>query len=177
MKRFVLLAMLAGSLAIHSAQADSKNSTTLTSPDGQYQLVTSDAWAPADFPVDNVEISAANKSHGEYVEVIAEDLGSYTSSIVRYTQAKRDTMALSLDNPRLTALVESKINGYNAAHCEIHGQLPNTNTSIGYSLTVLKTKTHYIQIVAWTKDSYFNYRKDDLAALAQGFSETSDSPK
>ena len=147
--------------------ADSKDTTTLTSQDGQYQLVVSDKFETADFKVDNVEISAINKSRGEYVEVIAEDQGQYTSSLTRYAQAKRDTMALSLDNPRLTALEQIKINGHNAVRCEIHGQLPNTDTSIGYSLTVLKTKSDYIQIVAWTKESLFSLRKNG-AGIACG---------
>ena len=167
-------------IALFSAQftrADSNKTTTFTSPDGQYQLTLSDGWTNADFQVANAEIVAMNKHRGEYVGLIADDQSSYTNSLVRYAQAKRDTMALSLDNPKLTAPVAMKVNGYDAVRCEIHGQLPNSDTSIGYSLTVLKTKTQYIQIVAWTRDSQFNDRKDELLGLANGFSEPSDAQK
>jgi hypothetical protein len=178
-KRLILfLAMLIGSLAIiQSTRADSKNTTTFTSPDGQYQLTLPDGWTTADFQVATAAITAMNKHRGEYVELIVEDQANYTNSLLRYAQAKRDTMALSLDNPKLSQPVETKINGYDAVWCEIHGQLPNTDTSVGYLLTVLKTKGEYIQIVTWTKDSQFGDRKSELQALANGFSEATGSAK
>jgi hypothetical protein len=177
MKPHLLTALLAMSFVCSTVQADSKKTITLTSPDGQYQLVLPDSWETANFNVANALISAENKSRGEYVEVIAEDASNYTSDIVRYAQAKRDTMALSLDNPRITAPQETKINDLPAVRCEIHGQIPNTNTSVGYVLTVIKTKDHYIQVVAWVKESRFNDRQADLTSLADGFSETSGNQK
>jgi hypothetical protein len=177
MKRFILLAVASLLALAPRAHADSKNTTTLSSPDGQYELTLPDSWEAADFHVDKVQIGAENKSRGEYVEVIAENQRDYTDSLTRYAQAKRDTMALSLDNPRLTEPQQTKINGLPAVRCEIHGQLPNTNTAVGYLLTVIKTKTHYIQIVAWVKDSHFSDRKGDLTSLADGFSETSRAGK
>jgi hypothetical protein len=177
MKYRTLSAIAAVLFAFQSVRADSQKTITLSSPDGQYQLTLPDSWESANFNVQNVQIAAQNKSRGEYVEVIAEDASAYTNSIVRYAQAKRDTMALSLDDPRISAPEETTINKLPAVRCEIHGQIPNTNTSVGYLLTVIKTKTHYIQIVAWVKESRFNDRKSDLTALADGFSETSGSDK
>jgi hypothetical protein len=177
MKSQVLVAVATLLFTLSFARADSKNTVTLSSPDGDYELALPDGWESANFNVANAQISAENKSRGEYVMVIAEDTANYTSSIVRYAQAKRDTMALSLDNPRITAPQETKINDLPAVRCEIHGQIPNTNTIVGYLLTVIRTQTHYIQIVAWVKESRFNERKGDLTSLADGFSETASSGK
>ena len=134
-------------------------------------------WESADFHVQNVQIGASYKHRGEYAEVVADSREDYGDSLPQFADAKRDTMAQSLSNPILSPGLQLKINGLDAIRYELHGQLPGTNVTIGYRLTVLKTKTHYIQVIGWTEDSHFADNHDDLNSLAQGFSEKSDADK
>jgi hypothetical protein len=169
---FITLAILTAASPL--ARADSKDSKTFTSADGKYQLVLNKGWQTKDFHLDAVQIGALNKHLGEYVEVIAEDLQNYTDSLFQYAEAKRDTMAMSLDNPKMTAAQQVDVNGLAGLRYEIHGQLPNTETSVAFILTVTKTKTHYIQVVVWTKESHFKDDRADMENLANGFSEVKD---
>jgi hypothetical protein len=167
------LCLLCGEIAFpQPANGDTNSTTSLHSSDGQYQLVLGKGWTPYDFHLDAVQIGAIQKARGEYVEVIVENQSDYTNSLGAYARAKRDTMAISLDNPKLTSGQYSPINGHDAISFEIHGQLPGTNTSVGYTLTVIKTKTHYVQVIGWTQESHFTDNVNDLQALAGGFSET-----
>jgi hypothetical protein len=150
--------------------ADSKN-VTLQSSDGQYQLSAPSGWAAFDFHLDNVQIGARNKDRGEFAEVIVEQVQDYTSSLSQYAAAKRDTIAMCLDNARLSAGSTLKINDQDAIRFEIHGQLPNSKIVVGYLLTVIKDKDKYVQIVAWTDDSHFADNLSEMQSLAGGFSE------
>jgi hypothetical protein len=156
-----------------SLQAD--GSITLTSSNGQYNLTVPKGWGSADFKVDNVQIGASNPHRGEYAEVVADRQEDYAGSLKEFAQAKRDTMAMSLDNPHLFSGQALKINKQDAYRYEIHGQLPNTNVSVAYCLTVLATKTQYIQIIGWTEESHFADNRDELYSLAEGFSEKADA--
>ncbi len=170
------LCVLCGEIAFSARTlADGDSNVTLQSSDGQYQLVLGKGWTANDFHLDAVQIGAIQKHRGEYVEVIVENQSDYTNSLAAYARAKRDTMAISLDNPKLTAGQYSQINGRDAISFEIHGQLPGTNTSVGYCLTVMKTKTHYVQVIGWTVESHFPDNVNELQALAEGFSESSNS--
>ncbi len=153
------------------------DAVTLTSPGGQYRLVAPNGWGPADFHVDNVQIGASNPHRGEYAEVVADRQDDYVGSLRQFAEAKRDTMAMSLDNPRLSPPQQLKVNGQDAFRYEIHGQLPGSNVTVGYCLTVLATKTHYIQVIGWAEDSHFSDDRQELNSLAQGFSEKSDAQK
>jgi hypothetical protein len=170
---FVFLAAAASPLA----HADATDSNILHSTDGQFQLVVPKGWEAKDFHLETVQIGTVNKKLDEYAEVIAENRSDYTNSLQEYADGKRDTMAMSLDNPRLTAGEHVKVNGAEGFRYEIHGQIPNSKVSIGYTLTIFKSKSHYIQIVAWTQDSHFSERIVDLQNLAAGFSENSDAQK
>jgi hypothetical protein len=177
MKLLALTIVTIAILASEIARADSGDSKSFLSADGQYQLVLTKDWESADFHLDTVQIGAVNKHADEYVEVIAEDQQNYVDSLDQYAEAKRDTMAMSLDNPRMTAAQRLTINGFDAMRFELHGQLPNSNVSIGYVLTVIKTKTHYIQVVGWTQDSHFSDNRVQLEGLAGEFSETANAGK
>jgi hypothetical protein len=157
------------------ARAD--DSITLSSPDGRYHLSVPKAWSLADFKVDNIQIGASNPHRGEYAEVIADPQEDYVGSLKQFAEAKRDTMAMSLDNPRLSPAQELKVNGQDALRFELHGQLPGSGVSVGYCLTVFATKTHYIQVIGWSEDSHFDANRQELNLLAQGFSETTDAQK
>jgi hypothetical protein len=176
LRSFVLVAVM-GMLTVQLVRADSGENNTLVSADGQYQLVVPKPWESNDFHLPNVQIGAIDKHRGLYAEVVVERQGDYTDSLQQYADAKRDTMAMSLDNPRLTAGQWAKINGHDAVRFEIHGQLPNSSVSIGYSLTVIKTRTHYVQVIGWTEDSHFADNRANLESLAGGFSETSGGGK
>jgi hypothetical protein len=170
------LCVLCGEMSFPGgAMGDADSTVTLHSGDGQYQLVLGTGWAPYDFHIDAVAMGAIQKKRGEYVEVIVENQSDYTNSLGAYARAKRDTMAMSLDNPKLTAGEYAKVNGFDAMNFEIHGQLPGTNTSVGYWLTVIKTKAHYVQVIGWTTESHFSDNVGELSGLAGGFSETSNS--
>jgi len=175
MRRFFSLVIAMGMLTAPWVLADSGDTNTLRSADGQYQLVVPNSWQSNDFHLPNVQIGAIDKPRGEYAEVIVERQEDYTDSLQQYTDAKRATMAMSLDNPRLTNGESPKINGQDAVRCEIHGQLPNSGVAIAYSLTVIKTKTHYVQVIGWTEESRFAANRAELESLAGGFSETSGS--
>ncbi|MGD0389104.1 MAG: hypothetical protein ABSC42_09135 [Tepidisphaeraceae bacterium] len=177
MPRLFFLVMAMGMLSAQWAPADSGDNNTLRSADGQYQLVVPKPWQSNDFHLPNVQIGAIDKHRGLYAEVVVERQEDYTDSLREYADAKRDTMAMSLDNPRLTAGVWLKIKGQDALHFEIHGQLPNSSVSVGYSLTVIKTKVHYVQVIGWTEDSHFADNQAELEGLADGFSETSGAGK
>jgi hypothetical protein len=150
---------------------------TLQSANGQYQLVVPKGWGPADFHVNDVQIGASYPHRGEYAEVVADRQEDYVGSLAQFAQAKRDTMAMSLDNPRLSPIQQIKMHGQDAFCFELHGQLPGSSLSVGYCVTVLATRTHYIQIIGWTKDSHFSENRDDLCSLADGFSEKADAEK
>jgi hypothetical protein len=177
MKRLALIMVTVAILALPPARAGSSDGKTIRSADGVYQLVLSKDWEPADFHVDTAQIGATNKHSGEYVEIVAEDRQAYVDSLQQYAEAKRDTMALSLDNPRMTAAQRLTVNGLEAMRYDLHGQLPNSNTSVGYVLTVMKTKTHYVQVIGWTLESHFSDNQAELEGLAGGFSETADAGK
>lgn len=177
MKKMVLIIVTIATLALPRARGDSNDGKIFRSADGQYQLKLPGGWESADFQLDTVQIGAVNKHNGEYVELVAEDRQDYTDSLDQYAEAKRDTMALSLDNPRMTPGERVQVNGLDAVRFELHGQLPNSNTTVGYVLTVMKTKTHYIQVIGWTMESHFAADQADLQGLAGGFSETSGAGK
>jgi hypothetical protein len=177
MKRAFLMIVTIAALAMPPALADSNDGPTLRSADGQFQLKLPSGWESKDFQLDAVQIGAIDKKNGEYLELVAEDQQNYTDSLNQYAEAKRDTMALSLDNPHMTPGEGLRVNGLDAIRFELHGQLPNTNVSVGYVLTIMKTKAHYIQLIAWTKDSRFAANQAELAGLPAGFSETSAAGK
>jgi len=172
MKLLSFLIMAMAALTPQLARADSNDRKTFHSADGKYQLELSRDWESADFHINTVLIGAANKHSGEYVELVAENIQDYTDSLDQYAEAKRDTMAMSLDNPRLKPGERLEINGLHALRFEIHGTLPNSNVSVGYVLTVMKTKSHYVQIIGWTLEKHFADDLNDLQNLAAGFSET-----
>jgi hypothetical protein len=177
MKLLALTILTIAILASEIARADSSDGKSFRSADGQYQLILAKDWESADFHLDTVQIGAINKHDGDYVEIIAEDRQDYVDSLNEYAEAKRDTMAMSLDNPRMTSAGRLTINGLDAMRFEIHGQLPNSNVSVGYVLTVIKTKTHYIEVIGWTQESHFSNNQAELEGLAGGFSETSAAGK
>jgi hypothetical protein len=177
MQRLLFIAMGMAILTAQWARADSGDNNTLGSADGQYQLIVPKPWESNDFHLPNVQIGAIEKHRGEYAEVIVERQEDYTDSLQQYADAKRATMAMSLDNPRLTPGERLKINGQIALRFQIHGQLPNSSVSIAYSLTVIKTKTHYVQVIGWTEESHFASNRAELEGLANGFSETSNEGK
>ena len=177
MKHAILMIVTIATLAMPPALADSKNDLILRSADGQFQLKLSSGWESKDFKLDAVQIGAIEKKSGEYLELVAEDQQNYTDSLPQYAEAKRDTMALSLDNPHMTPGEGLRVNGLDAIRFELHGQLPNTNVSVGYVLTIMKTKAHYIQLIAWTKESRFTAHQAELEGLPAGFSEISDAGK
>jgi hypothetical protein len=177
MIRHALIVAAIAILPCQFASADATDGPTLHSSDGQYQLSLPKDWESKDFHLSTVQIGAMNKHKGEYAEVIVEDRGQYTDSLAQYAQAKRDTMAMSLDNPSLTAAREVKVNGLDGVLYELHGQLPNSETAIAYTLTCIKTKSHYVQIVCWTQESHFAENRDEREALAAGFTETPDAGK
>jgi hypothetical protein len=177
MKRLALIIVTIAISALAPARADSSDGKSFRSANGVYQLVLAKDWESVDFHLDTVQIGATNKHSGEYVEIIAEDRQEYVDSLQQYAEAKRNTMALSLDNPRMTSAERLTVNGLDAMRFELHGQLPNSNTSVGYVLTVMKTKTHYIQVIGWTQESHFADNQAELEGLAGGFSETSDAAK
>ncbi|MGD0462470.1 MAG: hypothetical protein ABSB74_08280 [Tepidisphaeraceae bacterium] len=168
----IILAILSLPIRVHADDA-----VTLTSPDGQYRLVAPKGWGPAEFHVDNIQIGASNPRRGEYAEVVADRREDYVGSLQQFAEAKRDTMAMSLDNPRLSPAQQLKISGQDAFRFEIHGQLPGSKVSVGYCLTVLATKTHYIQVIGWAEDSHFADNRQELNSLAQGFSENAGAQK
>jgi hypothetical protein len=169
------LCVLCGLIGISQVAGADSDSTTLRSADGQYQFVVPKGWEANDFHLDAVQIGAIEKHRGEYAEVIVENQADYTSSLMVYARAKRDTMAMSLNNVRLTAGQAVQVNGYDGYTFEIHGQLPSTNADVAYCLTVLRTKTHYVQVIGFVAESQFSKNRDELAGLAGGFSETGDS--
>jgi hypothetical protein len=174
---FLALILTIAMLASGPARADSGDGKTFRSADGQYQLVLTKDWESADFHLDTVQIGAINKHAGEYVEIVVENRQDYVDSLDEYAEAKRDTMALSLDNPRATPAQRVNVNGLDALRLELHGQLPNSSVSVGYVLTVIKTKTHYIQVIGWTLESHFSDNQAELEGVATGFSETSGAGK
>jgi hypothetical protein len=173
--KFLSIAILTLLALTPSLHAD--DSITLTSPNGQYSLTAPKGWGSADFKVDNVQIGASNPRRGEYAEVVAVRQEDYAGSLKQFAEAKRDTMAMSLDNPRLFPGQRLKINKQDAYRFEIRGQLPNTNVSVAYCLTVLATKTSYIQIVGWTEESHLAENQAELYSLAEGFSENAAAEK
>jgi len=172
MSRFFFLVMAMGMLVAPWIRADSGDTNTLRSADGQYQLVVPSSWESNDFHLPNVQIGAIEKHRGEYAEVIVERQEDYTDSLQQYADAKRATMAMSLDNPRVSPGERLKIKGQDALRFEIHGQLPNSGVAIAYSLTVIKTKAHYVQVIGWTEESHFAGNRAELEGLAGGFSES-----
>jgi hypothetical protein len=177
MNRWKFAAALVYMIALSAMPLLADDTATLKSADGQYQFVVPAGWESADFHVANVQIGATNKHLGEYAEVVAERLEDYVDSLTQYAEGKRDVMAMSLDNPMLTAGTALKINGRDAVQFEVHGQLPGSDIRIGYLLTVMKTKTHYIQVIGWTVDSHFPANRPDLENLANGFSEITENKK
>ena len=177
MIRFALIFLLVGLALAPLAHCDAADVNTLRSADGQFQLIVPKGWEAKDFHLETVQIGAINKQLDEYAEVIAENRADYTNSLQEYADGKRDTMAMSLDNPRLSAGEHVKVNGVDGLRYEIHGQLPNSKVSIGYTLTIFKSGTHYIQVVAWTQESHFSQRVAELQNLPAGFSENSDAQK
>ncbi len=170
----VIIAAMGAILSLATA-VRGDDSTTLSSADGRYHLIIPKGWSAADFHVDNVQIGASYPRHGEYAEVVADPQEDYVGSLKQFAEAKRDTMAMSLDNPRLSAGQQLKVNGQDAFRFELHGTLPGTSVSVGYCLTILATRTHYIQVIGWTEDSHFAENRDELNLLAQGFSEKADA--
>lgn len=168
----LILTILAAAPNLHA-----DDSITLTSPNGQYSLTAPKGWGSADFKVDDIQIGASNPHRGEYAEVVAVRQEDYAGSLKQFAEAKRDTMAMSLDNPRIFPGQRLKLNKQDAYRFEIRGQLPNTNVSIAYVLTVLATKTHYIQIVGWTEESHLAENQAELYSLSEGFSENSAAAK
>jgi hypothetical protein len=177
MKRVILIIAAISALVFQQARADPGDGKIFRSSDGQYQLTLTKGWESTDFHLDTVVIGAINKHAGEYVEVVAEDVQNYTDSLDQYAEAKRDTMALSMDNPRMTGGEPLEVNGVKAMRFEIHGTLPNSNVTVGYVLTVMKTKTHYIQVIGWTQETHFADNRKDLENLVAGFSENADAQK
>jgi len=177
MNRLTLLMAIVWLMALSAAPLRADDTVTLKSTNGQYQLVLPAGWASADFQVDNVQIGASDKHLGEYAEVVAEPLKEYVDSLTQYAEGKRDTMAMSLDNPLVTSGSAIKVDGRDALQFDVRGQIPGTNVRIGYSLTVMKTKTHYVQIIGWTLDSLFENKRSDLENLANGFSEPAEAKK
>ena len=177
MPRLVFFAAATAILTVQLALADSSDNNVLRSDDEQYQLVVAKQWQAKDFHLANVQIGAIDDGRGLCAEVIVERLEDYTDSLPQYADAKRATMAMSLDNPRLSPGERLKINGQDAVRFEIQGQLPSSGVGVAYSLTVIKTKTHYVQIVAWTGQSHFAENRVELEQLAGGFSETAGAGK
>lgn len=139
--------------------------------DSRYDLKLPTGWEHHDFGLPTVAIGGINKNRGEYVELIAEDPAQYTDSLVEYAEAKRNTMALSLDNPRMLPGHRVTFAGYPGVQYVIHGTLPDTQVEVGYVLTVLKTKDRLIQIITWAPEKYFEADFADLRQLPAGFSE------
>lgn len=157
----------------HPLLADSKSDrVTLQSADNQYRISLPAGWSAFDFHLDNVQIGARNKDRAEFAEVIVEPTQDYTSSLPDYAAAKRDTIAMCLDNARLSAGIALKIHDRDAIRFEIHGQLPKTKVAVAYLLTVISDKDKYVQIVAWTEESRFTDNLSEIQSLADGFSET-----
>ncbi len=101
------------------------DTVTLHSADGQYQLVVPTGWGPADFHVQNIQISASDPHLRRICRGRRRPQDDYAGSLPQFAEAKRDTMAMSLDNPRLSSIQPIKMHGQDAFRFEIHGQLPD----------------------------------------------------
>jgi hypothetical protein len=162
-------------LFLLASAAAAGDGVLLRSSDGRYQIALGKGWEAKDFHLNNVQIGAVNRHLGEYVEIVVENQQDFTNSLDDYAMAKRDMIAMSLDNPRMSPGQRLKINGVDAARFEVHGELPDSGVAVGYVLTVFKSKKHYVQVIGWTTDKLFAQRATDLANLPSGFSENSDN--
>lgn len=69
--------------------------------------------------------------------------------------------------------VPQKINGLNALHAGLKGEVKNNGQKYNavYRLTVIETQEHFYQLLIWTMDSWYDRNKADIEHMESSFHE------
>ena len=142
---------------------------TLTSKDGQIQLLLVPGWMQAE-PTSPNMIYAHNPSLDTYLVVTTDDKRDI-EDLRSYGAAMEARLVDRFTESQVPEIKNIMINGHVAMRFEASGVV--NGVRIHYLATIVETQTKMLELNAWTVESKFADRRDGMATLASGLSETS----
>lgn len=142
----------------------------IVSYDGISQIIPSLGWAPDHDLNERAEIEASNLKDSLYFISLTEKKSDFASmSLDQHSETTRGLLVSTLSNAMQSGPVRITINGQPAVQYEI--MATSDNTHVAYLHTTIETPAHYHQLLAWTLQSKFAEKREELNRITQSFKE------
>jgi hypothetical protein len=174
MNHRTITAIFALVLSIHLAPLWADDKITLKSKDGQTQIVLPDGWVQADSSNSAAAIEGRNEDSTAFVMVIVADRSDPYATLEEYARDRRNEVLSHLVRSKSSEPRESQWNGFNAIQYEIHGVFAASRVPIGYFLTIVEVKHHYLEVVSWAVEKDFADNADTLRDAIKNVSYAGD---
>jgi hypothetical protein len=174
--RILICAFVAGSLLqLAAARADDNTTgTTFKNSDGTVQLAMPDGWVEAKSSNSGAAIEVRNEDSDAFVMVRIDDRTDPYATVDDYGKDRRDEILSHLVKSKTTEPKDTQISDHDAVVYEIHGTIPSTKMQLGYVLTLVQFRKHYVQILAWSIEANFNDNAAVLRHAASNVTYTGD---
>jgi hypothetical protein len=105
--------------------------------------------------------------------VLADSRADLAGTFDEYVQGRVDALTKSLADVKTSDKTPVKAGDGDAYQFQVEGTTTgDTKLKIVYILTLLQTKSYWIQVLAWATPSNFVANKDELTKIAATVSET-----
>ncbi|HJZ80865.1 MAG TPA: hypothetical protein VKD91_10985 [Pyrinomonadaceae bacterium] len=146
--------------------------TTLTSPDGRFQLTVPAGWQER--PALNVQasIKAGNLLQETYVILITENKSDFADDMTldRFTELTRGAMLKKVTEGNASEPEPVTINGNAGRQYTLDGVY--SGLKLSYLVTALETTSHYHQVITWTLQSRIDQNRSVLEKVTETFRPT-----
>lgn len=163
---FVVLVSLVGNTVLRSDPGVPKAVKTVTSAAGDYTLVVPESWREMELNED-ASIEVGHAFDEEYVAVLLDDERDIGASLDRFSRFTRREVARSLTGSSVSAPRTVRVGRLRGIQVEIRGEIDGLK--IVYLHTAVRTRDHFVQILAWTLPSRYADAQERLRFVIESF--------
>ncbi|WP_054949130.1 PsbP-related protein [Numidum massiliense] len=169
---------IAASFRPLAGDAGNATSTTKEAPKGEHvvkdeknkvQLTVPGGWESTDDLNDSADIQVQNLQGDEYAIVIFDEKKENELVLDDFVDFFHEMTADSIDNLKTTSPKKITIGNYKALQFEATGEM--SKYKIAYLYTVVETKTHFYQIMAWSNQDQFAESKKTFQRMVNSFKD------
>lgn len=139
------------------------------SEDGSESLFAPKSWISDTALNNEASIQISNRMKEKYVIVITEEkeLFSEGLTLAEYTELVNEMMQGSINNVSATDIQDTTVNGKNAQHFELAGDVQNIKVT--YFITVVESDNKFHQIIGWTLTPKVQDNKAEILEVMNSF--------
>ena len=142
---------------------------TVTSTDGVCSITVPSSWQEnlSVNPIAN--IVEGSPLQDQFIMTISESTADVTDSFTldNFYNNIKENMLSSITNSEISDLGEVTINGLKGMQFELKGEVEGVK--LGYLVTAVQSENHFHQVIAWTLQSTFDSKRDELNEIINSF--------